>query len=99
MSTRKKQPEQIRVAVVWGESPELRTIYANHLWLSRQEGDIFLTFGELPPVPRPEPGKMPATLYIRPVARISVSPEALARMTELLQANAGDSASDDEGDA
>ncbi len=86
MATQKKHPDQVEV--VWSENPDLRTIHANHLWLSRQEGDIFLTFGELPPVLRPDDDKPPETVYIRPVARISVSPSALARMVKLLQANA-----------
>ena len=85
MATQKKQPDQ--VPLVWGENPDLRTIHANHLWLSKQEGDIFLTFGELPPVPAPGSDKLPEKVYIRPVARISVSPLALARMAKLLQAN------------
>ena len=85
MATPKKQPAQ--VPLVWGENPELRTIHANHLWLSKQEGDIFLTFGELPPVPTPGAGEIPDKVYIRPVARISVSPLALARMVKMLQDN------------
>ncbi len=85
MATQKKQPDQ--VPLVWGEDPDLRTIHANHLWLSRQEDDIFLTFGELPPVPSPGAEKLPDKVYIRPVARIAVSPLALARMAKLLEQN------------
>jgi hypothetical protein len=85
MATQKKQPDQ--VPLVWADNPELKTIHANHLWLSRQEGDIFLTFGELPPVPAPGVDKLPEKVFIRPVARIAVSPLALARMAKLLQDN------------
>lgn len=86
MATQKKQPDQVEIE--WLENPDLRTIHANHLWLSRQEGDIFLTFGELPPVTKPHADKPPERVYIRSVARIAVSPLALARMVKLLQSNA-----------
>ena len=85
MATPQKPP--VEVPLAWGENPDLRTIHANHLWLSQQEGDIFLTFGELPPVPVPGASKLPEKVYIRPVARISVSPLALTRMVRLLQDN------------
>lgn len=87
MATQKKQPEPVPIPIAWSDDPDLRTIHANHLWLSRQEGDIFLTFGELPPVKTPGSDKLPDRVFIRPVARISLSPEALARMAKLLQDN------------
>lgn len=83
MPTPKKPP--VQSLLVWGEDPDLRTIYAHHVLLTRQDDDAFLTFGEIRPVvPAESP---PDKVQIRPVARIALSKAALVRLTKLLKDN------------
>lgn len=83
MATPQKPP--VQVPLVWGENDALRTVYAQHVLLIRQEDDAFLTFGEIRPVAPAE--NPPDRVVIQPVARIALSKAALVRMTKLLKDN------------
>ena len=83
MATPQKPP--VQVPLVWCEDPDLRTIYAHHVLLTRQDDDAFLTFGEIRPVV--PAGSPPDKVQIHPVARIALSKAALVRMTKLLRDN------------
>jgi len=86
MSKKPTSPGTVRVRLAWGTNPELDTIHAHHVWLSRSEDDAYLTFGEVPPV-SPSLDTPPEELVIRPVARVSLSWTALERMTKMLRDN------------
>lgn len=79
------QKPSVQIPLVWGENPDLRTTYAHHVLLTRQDDDAFLTFGEIRPVAPAE--SPPDKVQIHPVARIALSKAALVRLTKLLKDN------------
>lgn len=91
---RDKQDEGINIPVVWPESVDLPTVYANQMFIQHTDNEFFLIFGELmPPIAagsqdeRRKKLQSLSGITIRPVVKIALSPPFMLRMAEAVQEN------------
>ena len=91
---RDKMDEGITIPVVWSESVDLPTVYANQLFIQYTNNEFFLIFGELmPPIAagsqdeRRKKLESLSGITIRPVVKLAISPPAMLRMAEAVQEN------------
>lgn len=70
---------------------EVPTIYANQLLITHAGPEFFLVFGVVTPLPVSPDEELGLTelspLPVTPVAKIAVSPDAMATMAETIQGN------------
>jgi len=75
----------IAIPVRWALGEPVPTVYANQLFITHFGGEFYLVFGEL--APTTEPGSVPECVWVKPVARIAVAPENMARMADAIREN------------
>lgn len=91
---RDKKDEGITIRVVWPESVDLPTVYANQLYIQHTNNEFFLIFGDMmPPIAagshdeRRKKLESLSEITIRPVVKLAMSPPAMLRMAEAVQEN------------
>jgi len=80
------QPKEITIPVQWGDTDEIPTLYANHLYITHSGGEFYLVFGELAPV-NIDQENPPDALEIKPLVKIAVIPENMRKFTEVIKKN------------
>ena len=69
----------------WSSGDHLDPMFCDHLHLSRINEQFYLTFGQLRPgIDQPDGTMSPITAEIRPLARLIVPSDALAKIVALL---------------
>jgi hypothetical protein len=85
---KKKQPDDVRVvAVTWGSSEDLQTIYVNQLHLNHGGDEFYLTFGELPLPLFTDKSDIPEEMKIIPKVRLAIPPDAMERIAAAIKDN------------
>jgi hypothetical protein len=80
-------PEGVTIKLVWGNSSNVPTIYANNLYITHAGSEFYLVFGEMSPVTEFNLDELPEHLEIKPVAKIAVTPENMIRFAEAISEN------------
>jgi hypothetical protein len=81
-----KRPKEITIPLEWGETTEIPTLYANHLYITHSGGEFYLVFGELAPV-NIDQENPPDTLVIKPLVKIALIPENMLKFAEVIKKN------------
>jgi hypothetical protein len=88
-NTGSEAEEKIEGSVIpirWRSSEDLPTIYANQLLITHAGGEFYLIFGEFVP-PLIDKGFLPENVYIKPVAKIAITPQNMAMFNEAFRQN------------
>jgi len=89
-TSKKKPPPAKSIGVRWGDSEELPTLYANHLFISHTGPQFYLVFGELGPHSEfmdIGPEELPPYVEIEPVAKIAVAHEVMLSIRDTIDNN------------
>ncbi|MFZ5821952.1 MAG: DUF3467 domain-containing protein [Chloroflexota bacterium] len=84
---KKDLPESVAIRLVWGDSANIPTIYANNLYITHAGSEFFLVFGEMSPIMELDIEKMPEELIIKPVAKIVIAPENMVKFADVISGN------------
>lgn len=92
MAEKKKTKEEkieigVPVKLVWGQSDDIDTVYANHVLISHSGPEFYLIFGELcQPIITSEED-IPEEMEIKPKARIVISPTQMKEISDAIAGN------------
>ena len=86
-SQEERESKQRAIQLRWGSPVQLPTTYANELFIMHFGDQYYLVFGEVIPPVMLDPNKedMPNFVEIRPVAKVVVTPENMARFSKVIQ--------------
>ena len=82
---------RVPVRLVWSDTPDATTVYANQLIITHAGGEFYLIFGEVSlPVSQLADitsDAAPEKLAVKQVAKVVVTPEVMERFAKVIQTN------------
>lgn len=93
MTDMTERNERLEFRLTWVSNTDLRTIYANHFYISHAGEEFYLTFGELVPPVAPNESteemrkRIGDTLEIVPLVRLAITPSAMLKIAEAIRTN------------
>ena len=82
-----EMPESIAIKLVWEDTNDIPTTYANNIYITHAGNEFFLVFGELSPLMELDPEKIPAEFMVKPVAKIAITPDNMLKFAEVISVN------------
>lgn len=86
-SVPKPNSDTINVTAAWAPGDALRTHHVNHMIVTFQGGDFYMTFGEIEQLMPWHSGPDANPPKIVPVVRLALSPERMVAIADTVQKN------------
>lgn len=80
-----KPMQEMQLKLAWSGGSDLDPMFVDQAHLARIEDQFYLTFGQVRVTSAPISDQEPAYAEIRPMVRLVIPKEAMARLLELLQ--------------